>query len=117
MDKRAIAINNKKRGKKLESDVVKLAQSLGLEAKRAWGSNGKALGEHEEVDVMIGDLKFQCKRKKKFPKWMKRSEFVNGHIIREDDENALVVIPLKIFLIMLAQQTVEPASPQPLDVA
>lgn len=96
--KRQIAINNKKRGKKLEADAVTMAKEMGLSARRAWGSNGEALGEHAEVDVIIESLRFQSKMKKKLPKWLLNHETVDGSIIRMDNHAPMVVISLETFL-------------------
>jgi len=102
MDKRQRAINNKRRGKGFEREIVKIAQSMGFKAKRAWGSDGKALGMDSLVDVVIETDKLtivlQAKRKKRLPKWMRPSDKVNGQVIREDDGKAFVVFPLVYFL-------------------
>ena len=57
---------NKIRGNILETEVVDAFNSHHFEAERAWGSNGRALGYHEEVDVVVRDLGLtvQCKRRK-----------------------------------------------------
>ena len=42
--KRPTPINNKARGYRLEKLIVDMAKKMGLEACRAWGSNGRAPG-------------------------------------------------------------------------
>lgn len=99
--KRQIAINNKRRGKKLEADVVKQAILYGLTAMRAWGSDGRALGMEEDVDVAIEGVKIQCKRSKKIPKnIIPRKGLIQ--VIREDDGIAHAVVPLWIVLDWIA---------------
>ena len=107
------ARNNKARGKTLERDAVALAKSFGFTAQRGWGSDGRAMGEHQEVDIKIEDYKFQCKRKVKFPDWLQRNNVVDGHIIRQDNEVAMVVIPLKFFLALLTWAFRPEALPRP----
>ena len=51
---------NKARGNRLERLVVNQAKEVGIEAIRAYASNGLSLGEPEDVDVKIGEFKGQC---------------------------------------------------------
>ena len=44
---------SKVKGNNYERELVKEAQAKGLEAERAYASNGKALGECEEVDLIV----------------------------------------------------------------
>lgn len=92
---------NKRRGNILEHEVVAAAEDVGLNAKRAWGSDGRALGEHPEVDVMIGTWKVQCKRRKRLPQWLIPSEHVNIQVVRQDRDRPYVVISLDLFLSLL----------------
>jgi hypothetical protein len=90
---------SKKKGYAFEVECVKAAQALGFEAQRAWGSNGKAMGEHEEVDVLIGGTPYQCKRRQKINKDMFPGKNVEGQIIRADrQDGAYVVLSLSLFL-------------------
>ena len=43
----------KQKGNRIERECVNLAKEHGFESKRAWGSDGRSLGWHEEVDVVI----------------------------------------------------------------
>ena len=47
----------KQKGNRIERECVNLAKGFGFESKRAWGSDGRSLGWHEEVDmtITIGD--------------------------------------------------------------
>ena len=42
---------SKKKGNRVEREIVNIFKTYNWEAERAWGSNGKAMGEHEEVDI------------------------------------------------------------------
>ena len=92
---------NKRRGNVLEYEVVAAAKEAGLDAVRAWGSDGRALGEHPEVDVMIGSWTVQCKRRKRLPQWLTPSEHVDIQVVRQDRDKPYVVISLERFLEMM----------------
>ena len=63
----------KQKGNRIERECVNLAKGYGFKSRRAWGSDGRSLGWHEEVDmtITIGDsikhdlFKFQVKGRKK----------------------------------------------------
>jgi len=93
-----VTAKNKRRGNVLEHEVVAAAKEAGLDAVRAWGSDGRALGEHPEVDVMIGTWKVQCKRRKRLPQWLIPSEHVDIQVVRQDRGKPYVVMPLEVFL-------------------
>jgi Holliday junction resolvase len=44
-------VMSKKKGNRVEREIVNIFKTYNWEAERAWGSNGKAMGEHEEVDI------------------------------------------------------------------
>jgi Holliday junction resolvase len=97
----AMSHPSKVKGSGFEREVVKSALEVGLAAKRAWGSNGEALGEHEEVDVLLEQLKLQCKRRKKLPAILTPSEHVDGQVVREDRGKTYIVLPFDKFLLLL----------------
>ena len=43
----------KQKGNRIERECVNLAKGYGFESRRAWGSDGRSLGWHEEVDMTI----------------------------------------------------------------
>ena len=47
----------KQKGNRIERECVNLAKGYGFKSRRAWGSDGRSLGWHEEVDmtITIGD--------------------------------------------------------------
>jgi len=95
-------VRNRRRGFQFERDVVNEAKSLGLEAERMWGSNGKAKGLPTEVDLIINGMHFQCKRKKRFAKDLQPTESVHGQIIKQDRQEPLIVLRLSDYLSVLA---------------
>ena len=92
---------NRTRGFNLEREAVNEAKALGLTSKRMWGSDGRTAGLDSEVDVIIDDKHFQCKRKRRLPAWFSM-EHVEGIIVRQDQEKALVIVPLSNYLALLA---------------
>ena len=89
---------SKQKGNGFEREIVQDAIDLGLEAKRAWGSNGQSLGMHEEVDVLLEGYKIQCKRRKKLSEVVKPNENVDIQIFREDRGTTMAMIPYELLL-------------------
>ena len=44
---------NARRSKRHEREIVHVAEEAGITAERAWNSDGRSLGEHEECDVRL----------------------------------------------------------------
>lgn len=101
-----MASPSKSKGNRLEYLLVKRAQDAGLEAKRAYGSNGKSLGFTDDVDVLIGDIKVQAKARKAVASFMKPPPGADVTVLQEirkgHTEEPLVVMPLKMFLELLS---------------
>lgn len=53
---------NKNKGTKFERDLVKYFRDHGLGALRAWGSNGLAIGETKETDLVVNGYRIQAKK-------------------------------------------------------
>lgn len=98
---------SKQKGNVYEREVVDYCKRSGVDAKRAWGSNGEALGEHVEVDVIIGEgdnaIRAQCKRRKQLPKYLIPSDAVDCTIARADWGDSVVICSLGMFLDLLTQ--------------
>ena len=96
----------KQKGNRIERECVNLAKDFGFKSHRAWGSDGRSLGWHEEVDVTIttGDsikndfYKFQVKGRKAIADYLKPCEHVYGQILKEDRHEPLVTIRYKDLL-------------------
>ncbi len=90
---------SKAKGNRFERLVVNITKDEGIPAKRAYGSNGQALGCHEEVDVLINDtIKVQCKTRKRIANWMIPSEHVDIQLIKEDRGIPYVVLSYDDYL-------------------
>lgn len=90
---------NKARGNRLERAVVKLAHGLGLSAQRAWASDGRSLGLHSEVDVVINGRSYQCKKRRKIASYLTPSSDVHGQIVSQDRGGYYVVLRLQDYLL------------------
>ena len=99
----------KQKGNRIERECVNLAKGYGFKSKRAWGSDGRSLGWHEEVDITIelpckavaGEkhpFKFQVKGRKSIADYLKPCEHVFGQILKEDRKEPLVTIRYKDLL-------------------
>ena len=98
----------KQKGNRIERECVNLAKKYGFESKRAWGSDGRSLGWHEEVDIIIetplkqkgmpDPYKFQVKGRKAIADYLKPCDEVYGQILKEDRKEALVTIRYKDLL-------------------
>jgi Holliday junction resolvase len=90
---------SKNKGNRFERLVVNITKDEGIPAKRAYGSNGQALGCHEEVDVLINNtIKVQCKTRKKIANWIMPSEHVDIQVIKEDRGIPYAVLPYDDYL-------------------
>jgi hypothetical protein len=110
----------KQKGNRIERECVNLAKEFGFKSKRAWGSDGRSMGWHEEVDVTIdmrGTLmdkmfdqeqtvfKFQVKGRKAIADYLKPCEHVYGQILKEDRHEPLVTIRYEDLLTLFKMLT------------
>lgn len=84
---------NKQRGYELEHELEVVAKAEGLDAIRAYGSNGRAIGETQGVDLRIAKKRIQAKRHKKFPLWLQVPEGADYVVFREDYAKPVIQIP------------------------
>ena len=90
---------SKQKGNRFEREIVNKITSLGIKAKRAWGSNGAALGMHEEVDVLIGDnFKVQAKCRKKIASFLIPTEHVDAVVCKQDRGETLIILRFEDWL-------------------
>ena len=104
---------NKQRGYEHETQVVKAAEEHGFRARRAWGSNGRAMGLPADVDVAVRacfymrgvyegrDFLIQCKRKKRLPAYLRIPDSCHATVFREDRGTNYVVMRLEDLLELL----------------
>ena len=86
---------SKAKGSRFERECLQIAQNHGFTGERAYGSNGRALGESETVDLVIyanGDkVKVQCKVRKKIAKYIHIPKDCDVTILKEDRGEIYVV--------------------------
>lgn len=83
--------SSRRKGFNFERECVNRARSLGLEAERSWGSDGRSAGRPREVDMVIGGEVMQAKRVKKLSKRFTPAEHIYAQVFREDRGEALAV--------------------------
>jgi Holliday junction resolvase len=95
---------SKAKGNRFERLCVNIAKGLGFSSKRAWGSDGRSLGEHPEVDVIIGGYKAQCKTRKRIAKWIKPSKEVDIQLVKENHGETYVIQKYENWLNMILKK-------------
>ena len=89
---------NKVKGNSYERELVNQANNKGLVSERAYASNGKALGEVEEVDLIVSGCRVQAKRRKKIASYLEIDNGVDAVAFREDRGSTKVLIKWDDFL-------------------
>jgi len=105
--------SSKRKGNRFEREVVDTAEAYGLEAERAFASDGRSLGEAEECDVLIRGreemitdaVRIQAKRRKNIAQYLTPPEGADVNVIRENYGESLAVVPLSMFLELLREAT------------
>ena len=91
---------SKIKGSTFERAIVNSIKECGLEAKRAWGSNGQSLGWHEEVDVLVDNsFTIQAKCRKKIADYLIPSAHVDSAVFKQDRGETLILLRLDDFLL------------------
>ena len=101
--------SSKRKGKQFEREIVHAAEAKGLEAERAYASNGRSLGEVKACDVLIRGrdddvldaLRVQAKRRKNHAQYLHPPDGTDAVVLREDRERALAIVPLDMLLELL----------------
>ncbi|MBU1173701.1 MAG: hypothetical protein KKD44_29375 [Proteobacteria bacterium] len=83
---------SKRKGNSFEYEIVNKAKAFGIDAVRAFSSDGRAMGEAKEVDVVIGSARIQAKRRKKLPEYLKIDDGVDAVVFREDRGETYVLV-------------------------
>lgn len=94
---------NRRRGFGFERELVTMAREMGMDAERAYGSNGKALGQAEEVDCMIQGCRVQAKRRKTLPAYLQIPKGCDAVVFRQDRGPCMALIPLQSLLDILKE--------------
>lgn len=83
---------SKRKGNNFELELVHEATKRGLIAERAYASNGKALGEVEQVDVLVQGMRIQAKRRKSLAAYLRIPKGVDAVVFREDRGETYVLL-------------------------
>ena len=94
---------NKRIGNKFERDLVNMAKDLGLNAVRAYASDGRSLGKSEKVDVMIEEVTIQAKKRKNIAEYIKIPDGVDMVVIRENRGKPLAIVPFEKILRLIKE--------------
>ena len=101
-------INGSKKGKFYEWQLVQKFKDKGMQAERAWNSDGKSLGKHHEVDILVQhegrEYLIQAKRRKKISTFLTPSKEVDFHIMKGDRESDIVAMSLPTLFRLLENQ-------------
>ena len=90
---------SKQKGNRFEREIVSLCEFWETKCKRAWGSNGEALGMHAEVDCVIdNDYKVQAKVRRRLPKYLIPSEEVDAVVFKQDRGEVLMLVRFEDWL-------------------
>ena len=90
---------SKAKGNRFEREIVNMCKFWNTKAKRAWGSNGQAIGQHEEVDVLIGEnFKVKDKCRKKLADFLLPTEHVDAVVCKQDRGETLIIMRFEDFL-------------------
>ena len=101
------AVRNKARGKEFERELVELAVARGFTAKRAWGSNGEALGHTSDVDAVLKyregqEFRIQAKRRMRLPAYLQVPVGCDMVVFKQDRKEPYVMLPYQKLLDLLA---------------
>lgn len=83
---------SKRKGNEFERELVRDATSRGLIAERAYASNGRALGESEQVDLLVQGMRIQAKRRAKLPQYLQIPNGADAVVVRQDRGETLVLL-------------------------
>ena len=84
---------SKQKGNRFERYIVSLCEQSDVPAKRSWGSDGRSLGMHEEVDVVIdSDIRVQAKCRHRLPAYIMPSPNVDMQVIKQDRGETMIVM-------------------------
>ncbi len=84
--------SSKIKGNGFERELVNAARRAGLNAKRAYASNGESLGRSADVDLVIDDYAVQAKRRKRIADYLIPTGGADIQVIRADRSPAYAVI-------------------------
>ena len=93
----------KAKGSAFERELVNAFTATGITAERAWGSNGKALGHAETVDLTANGCRIQAKRRKAVPAWLTIPDGADAVAVREDRGETVILLRLSDFVRLIKE--------------
>jgi len=84
--------SSKRKGNGFERELVNQAAARGLASERAYASNGRALGESEEVDLLVQGMRIQAKRRARIASYLQIPEGADAVVVRQDRGETLVLL-------------------------
>ena len=105
--------SSKNKGNCFERELVNQAKDSGLESKRAYASDGRSLGHHEEVDLLVASKRIQAKRRKSIAKYLLPNENVDAVAFRPDRGETVVLITWWEYLDLVKASQGEQSPPMP----
>tara|TARA_R100000152_G_C6753757_1_gene177517 strand:+ start:1052 stop:1294 length:243 start_codon:yes stop_codon:yes gene_type:complete len=63
-----------------------------------WGSDGRSRGLPKDVDIVVGDMHCQCKKRARIASYVKIPEGCDATIIAEDYGKPLIVLDYETYL-------------------
>jgi len=94
---------SKNKGNAFERELVNMATKSGMNAKRAYASNGESLGQSADVDLMIEGVKIQAKRRKAIASYLQIPSGCDAVAFRQDRAETLLLIRYSDFLDLLKE--------------
>jgi hypothetical protein len=85
-------VNSRRKGNAFEYELVNEARSAGLEAERAYASNGRALGEVEACDLRVADVRISAKRRKMLAELYQVPGGCDAVVFRQDRGETLAMV-------------------------
>lgn len=102
---------SKDKGNRVERIIVEALKEAGWDATRAWGSNGRALGKHEEVDIAASvhghEFDIQVKGRKTIAQHLIPPDACDMTIAKADRQEPLVIMRMNEF-VSLVNELLEP---------
>lgn len=98
---------NKIKGNNYERELVNEAKERGLDARRAYASDGRALGHGEKVDLEVAGWRLQAKRTKKLAQKYQIPDDADAVVVRQDRGESVVIMKWSDFLELYDSEFVE----------
>ena len=91
------------KGNRVEREVVSELVGANIKSQRAWGSDGRSLGFHSEVDCIAlindKDFRIQVKARKSIGKlYQPDTDKVDCHVVKMDRRKPVIIMELEKFI-------------------